>query len=172
MSDPPSGDHLTNLRDGGENEQSEYALPSILPLSHSNPFLKSEKDFDVDAFLLSRATHTSLPELRSELRNYLADLKAELVQLLNDDYESFLSLSTDLRSEGPRLMRMKLPMGVIRADIQVSPATYKHPPNLAGMSRNRKIGFFPYKTLWKPSWLNERPSERKRSGQAIQVIQC
>ena len=119
---PSVEDLSSNLakRNGAGSEQSSHTLPSVLPLSHDNAYLKPDEEFDVDAFLLSRAAHASLPELRSELRGYLADLKAELVQLLNDDYESFISLSTDLRSEGPRLQRMKLPLEGIKAEVQVS----------------------------------------------------
>jgi len=119
---PSVEDLSTNLVDryGGESSQPSHNLPTILPLSHQNSFLKPDEEFDIDAFLLSRAAHASLPELRSELRDYLADLKTELVQLLNDDYESFISLSTDLRSEGPRLQRMKQPLDGVKVEILVS----------------------------------------------------
>lgn len=120
MTTLPSIQDLTNdfeLKDRIEPRE----LPSISPLSHSNTFLKPDSPFDVDAFLLSRSAHSSLPELRAELREYLSELKAELVQLLNNDYESFISLSTDLRSEGPRLQRMKPPLLQIKQEIQVSP---------------------------------------------------
>jgi hypothetical protein len=74
--------------------------------------------FDVEAFLLSRS-HTSLRDLRSELRDYLSTLKEELVKLINDDYEAFISLSTDLRGEGVRLSRLKLPLVDLRSQILV-----------------------------------------------------
>lgn len=63
----------------------------------------------------------SLPELRSELRDYLLALKEELVKLINDDYEAFISLSTDLKGEGSRLERMKQPLESIKAQIIVCP---------------------------------------------------
>ena len=103
-----------------QSDQKDVELPVVSPLSHSNFHLRVDKEFDIDTFLLSRSTHTRLPELRSELREYLSDLKAELIQLLNDDYESFISLSTDLRSEGPRLERMKSPLKTVKEQIQVS----------------------------------------------------
>jgi hypothetical protein len=102
------------------SEQHErHDLPVYIPLSHSNPYLTAET-FDVDGFLLSR-THMSLPELRSELRDYLLALKEELVKLINDDYEAFISLSTDLKGEGSRLERMKQPLESIKAQIIVCP---------------------------------------------------
>lgn len=97
--------------------KAERALPIYVPLSHSNPYL-SAKDFNVEEFLLSRA-YTSLPDLRTELRDYLAALKEELVKLINDDYEAFISLSTDLRGEGARLERLKAPLSDMKSHVLV-----------------------------------------------------
>ncbi|KAL1748768.1 oligomeric golgi complex component, COG2-domain-containing protein [Schizophyllum fasciatum] len=96
-------------------EPINHELPLHLPLSHENPFLTAP-EFDVEEFLLSRV-HTSLPDLRAELREYMATLKEELVRLINDDYEAFISLSTDLQGEGVRLERLKQPLGDIKAQI-------------------------------------------------------
>ncbi|KAI0709565.1 COG complex component [Cerioporus squamosus] len=90
-------------------------LPVYVPLSHSDPYLSAET-FDVEQFLLSRA-YTSLPDLRTELRDYLAALKEELVKLINDDYEAFISLSTDLRGEGARLEGMKRPLAELKGRV-------------------------------------------------------
>lgn len=92
-------------------------LPIYVPLSHDNEFLAAET-FNVEKFLLSRS-YTSLPELRTELREYLSSLKEELVLLINDDYEDFISLSTDLRGEGARMARLKAPLKGLREQIQV-----------------------------------------------------
>ncbi|KIK99406.1 hypothetical protein PAXRUDRAFT_822754 [Paxillus rubicundulus Ve08.2h10] len=102
----------------GEHFPSQPDLPIYVPLSHDNEFLGAET-FDVESFLLSRS-YTSLPELRTELREYLSCLKEELVLLINDDYEDFISLSTDLRGEGVRLARLKAPLNDLRAQIQAS----------------------------------------------------
>ncbi|KAH7888658.1 oligomeric golgi complex component, COG2-domain-containing protein [Phlebopus sp. FC_14] len=93
-------------------------LPIYVPLSHDDKFLTAET-FDVESFLLSRS-HTSLPELRTELREYLSSLKEELVLLINNDYEDFISLSTDLRGEGDRLSKLKAPLNTLREQIQAS----------------------------------------------------
>lgn len=95
-----------------------HDLPLLLPLSHDNPFLTASS-FDVEKFLLSRS-YTSLSDLRSELRDYLSILKEELVKLINDDYEAFISLSTDLKGEGERLEAMKSPLLPIKAQVMVS----------------------------------------------------
>jgi hypothetical protein len=111
------------LKDGGNGTDDDGGdsgvpnLPAYVPLSHDNSYLNAG-DFDVEKFLLSRS-YTSLPDLRAELREYLVSLKEELVKLINDDYEAFISLSTDLRDEGTRLERLKLPLGGIRSQILV-----------------------------------------------------
>lgn len=94
-----------------------HDLPVFVPLSHSNPYLTADT-FDIEQFLLSRS-HTSLQDLRTELRDYLATLKEELVKLINDDYEAFISLSTDLRGEGVRLGKLKAPLSGLRTEIIV-----------------------------------------------------
>ena len=93
-------------------------LPELLPLSHNDRFLRAQ-EFSVEEFLLSRS-YTSLPDLRSELRDYLVELKEELVKLINDDYEAFISLSTDLKGEGRRLERIKYPLDGLQENVQVS----------------------------------------------------
>ncbi|EEB92639.1 hypothetical protein MPER_08821, partial [Moniliophthora perniciosa FA553] len=57
-------------------------------------------------------------DLRVELRDYLSNLKEELVQLINDDYEAFISLSTDLKGEGVRLTNLKSPLAGLKQEIQ------------------------------------------------------
>ncbi|KIJ49540.1 hypothetical protein M422DRAFT_246619 [Sphaerobolus stellatus SS14] len=98
--------------------QSQSDLPIGSSLSHANSYL-SAPEFSVEEFLLSRA-HTSLPDLRTELRDYQSQLKEELVQLINDDYAAFISLSTDLRGEGTRLEKLKQPLGGLKKEIKSS----------------------------------------------------
>ncbi|PCH36075.1 COG complex component [Wolfiporia cocos MD-104 SS10] len=98
-----------------ELDVAERNLPVYVPLAHDNHFL-SAQEFNVEEFLLSRA-YTSLPDLRTELRDYLATLKEELVRLINDDYEAFISLSTDLRGEGERLENLQKPLGDLKSQV-------------------------------------------------------
>jgi len=116
----------------------QHALPSYKPLSHENPYISAET-FDVELFLQSRS-YTSLPDLRTELRDYLATLKEELVQLINDDYEAFISLSTDLRGEGTRLERLKWPLADLKSQtlVRVSQNSVHVPPaNCASRSPSK-----------------------------------
>jgi hypothetical protein len=91
-------------------------VPSLQPLSHDHPLL-SAPTFSADAFLLSRL-HIPLDELRGELRAYLAVLREELVQLINDDYEEFISLGTGLRGENDRLRRLKMPLNGLTDEVE------------------------------------------------------
>jgi len=95
-----------------------HDLPTYIPLSHDNPYLAGGS-FDVEDFLLSRSHTTSLQELRVELRDYLSTLKEELVKLINDDYEAFISLSTDLKGEGIRFQKLRSPLGNLKTEISV-----------------------------------------------------
>jgi conserved oligomeric Golgi complex subunit 2 len=94
-------------------------LPIFTPLSHENPYLTAPT-FNVEEFLISRLQTSTLQDLRTELRDYQSSLKEELVKLINDDYEAFISLSTDLRGEGARLERLKFPLKSIKEQISVS----------------------------------------------------
>ncbi|KZV90605.1 hypothetical protein EXIGLDRAFT_720206 [Exidia glandulosa HHB12029] len=106
-----------------EQDGAFHALPTLEPLSHEHAQLKAPS-FNAEDFLLSRA-YTSLPDLGTELKEYLARLKEELVQLINDDYEAFISLSTDLRGEGARLERLHFPLPALRKEIELSTAELK-----------------------------------------------
>ncbi|KAF8906500.1 oligomeric golgi complex component, COG2-domain-containing protein [Gymnopilus junonius] len=90
-------------------------LPEHEPLSHADKFL-SAKVFSIEEFLLARS-HIPLPDLRAELRQYHAELKEELVKLINDDYEAFISLSTDLHDEGARLGRLRHPLASLKVEV-------------------------------------------------------
>ena len=99
------------------SSERSFDLPSLQPLSHDHPLL-SAPTFDADTFLLSRI-YIPLEELRAELREYLAVLREELVQLINDDYEEFISLGTGLRGEGDRLRELQEPLKVLEGEVEV-----------------------------------------------------
>ncbi|KAF8705949.1 hypothetical protein RHS03_05077, partial [Rhizoctonia solani] len=102
--------------------EDEDGLPYVAPLDASHPLLSAPGDsFDVDEFLLSRS-HTSLPDLRTELNDYLNKLRAELVHLINENYADFISLSTDLRGEGETIETMRAPLSTIITEIETSRA--------------------------------------------------
>ena len=143
-----------------------HDLPLYPPLAHSNPFFIASH-FNVEDFLLSRV-HTSLPDLRAELRDYLGVLKEELVQLINDDYEAFISLSTDLRGEGTRLERLKWPLGDLKSQIIVRFAIIFAMYHLAEITcRNRNNVSLLCKTLFRVSLKKGPTFAMRRFAQCI-----
>ena len=150
------------LRPSSSPNTPTYDLPLLAPLSHSNPHLTAP-EFSIEEFLLSRA-HTSLPDLRSELRDYLGSLKEELVKLINDDYAAFISLSTDLRGEGVRLERLKYPLGMLKSEILVSsslPPSFSKQIDLLDV-RRPGMNYNSSKMLFKKSLRNDQFCEKKR----------
>jgi hypothetical protein len=148
-------------REGERDVDASYPLPVLEPLSHEHPLLRAENpSFDVEEFLISRS-HTSLPDLRAELKDYLALLKDELVQLINDDYEAFISLSTDLRAEGARLERLQTPMSGLRSEIEVCHHLLGRCADLCVRS-NLELGFWMLKRLYKQSSMNEHVYNERR----------
>lgn len=135
-------------------------LPIYVPLSHGNEFLAAET-FNIEDFLLSRS-YTSLPELRTELREYLSSLKEELVLLINDDYEDFISLSTDLRGEGARMGRLKAPLNGIREQIQVC-MHVRHKDNHQHICRFLVKVSRAFKMPFRPNWMRGQNCETKKS---------
>lgn len=141
----------------------EHDLPAYIPLSHDNPYLSAET-FNVEEFLLSRA-YTSLPDLRSELRDYLATLKEELVKLINDDYEAFISLSTDLRGEGARLERLKGPLAGLKGQVLVCTCSVHHGDvfcNTWSQYRSLVGNCRTYRMQYRESCINALNCERRR----------
>jgi conserved oligomeric Golgi complex subunit 2 len=139
-----------------------HALPIPAPLSHSNPHLSlPASTFSTEAFLLSRLP-SSLPDLRAELREYLGELKAELVGLINADYEAFISLSTDLREEGGRLERLGRPLGGLRERVLVSAVYWREKGGADGDYRNRGVIWRWFRLLFRVNWRRGQFWERKR----------
>ncbi|KAM0752493.1 COG complex component [Meredithblackwellia eburnea MCA 4105] len=104
----------TDLGDANQLNPS-IELPSAPALSHE---LFAGQDFDPSEFLLSRK-HTTLDDLRSELRAYLATLRSSLVAVINEEYEAFIGLSTGLRdaSVSASLATIKRPILAIRNEV-------------------------------------------------------
>lgn len=92
-------------------------LPALEPFSHDHPLL-SQDTFNPDDLLQSRS-HVPLEELRGELRSYLTVLREELVQLINEDYEEFISLGVGLRGEVGRLQRLEGPLDELQQEVKV-----------------------------------------------------
>lgn len=134
MTGPSSSNNATGANDfstdNNDNDNDAAAtagvageeLPFNVPLSHElflNNAFDTLGEFDASAFLLTRK-HTSLDDLRSELRTYLATLRAQLVSIINSDYEDFINLGGShlLGSEDQMSLRMRKPLEGISHEIK------------------------------------------------------
>lgn len=79
--------------DDYDDDEDDLPYPSELP---RNDFLAP--DFDAQTYLSTlRNRHQTLEDLRSDLRSRSQLLSSELVELVNGQYEAFLSLGGDLK---------------------------------------------------------------------------
>ncbi|EFJ16858.1 hypothetical protein SELMODRAFT_115746 [Selaginella moellendorffii] len=76
-----------------------------------------DPDFDCDAHISSLRSFVPLEALRGELRSHLAALKNELVELINRDYNDFVSLSTQLVDVDGAVLRMRTPLQELRGKL-------------------------------------------------------
>lgn len=83
-------------------------LPQNPPLNHQNPFLSPEitRDFDVDAFLVSRAPGSTLSNINAEILSYSERIKKELEDVVDQDFLEFVNLGASFKAEAPRIARL------------------------------------------------------------------
>ncbi|RJE19177.1 hypothetical protein PHISCL_08493 [Aspergillus sclerotialis] len=111
---------MNNLR-FGDSDSSDFdddtsGLPFPEPLSRSS-FLNS--DFDPATFLSSlKNRHQSLEDLRQELRDLDQLLTRELLDLVNENYQDFLSLGSALRGGEERVEQVRVGLLAFQRDTQ------------------------------------------------------
>lgn len=97
---------LTNDLKFGDDDSSDDNLPYPKPLTRAS-FLTP--DFDPTTFLSTlRNRHQTLEDLRTELRTRSQDLTKELLDLVNEDYQDFLSLGSSLRGGDEKVEEVRL----------------------------------------------------------------
>ncbi|RMJ27664.1 hypothetical protein PHISP_01449 [Aspergillus sp. HF37] len=112
---------MNNFRLGDSDESSDFdddtsGLPFPEPLSRAS-FLNP--DFDPAAFLSSlRNRHQSLEDLRQELRDLDQLLTRELLDLVNENYQDFLSLGSALRGGDEKVEQVRVGLLAFQRDSQ------------------------------------------------------
>lgn len=97
-------------------DEDPSGLPFPEPLSRTS-FLAP--DFDPAVFLSSlRNRHQSLEDLRQELRSLEQLLNKELLDLVNENYQDFLSLGTALRGGEEKIEGVKVGLLAFQRDVQ------------------------------------------------------
>lgn len=101
--------------DSSQNEQDDN-LPFPKPLARSS-FLAP--DFDPTTFLSSLSNrHQTLGDLQSELRELSQSLNKELLDLVNDNYQDFLSLGTALKGGEEKVQEVRAALLAFERDVQ------------------------------------------------------
>ena len=79
-----------------------FLLHTLLNRTQQPPWLDtsvfSSASFDPDAFIAAIRPHVPLEAARAQLKEHLAALHSQLVELINRDYNDFVNLSTKLVS--------------------------------------------------------------------------
>lgn len=98
------------------SDETESGLPFPKPLARAS-FLAP--DFDPAIFLSSLANrHQTLEDLRVELRDLSQSLNKELLDLVNENYQSFLSLGPALDGGEEKVEEVKVGLLAFHRDVQ------------------------------------------------------
>lgn len=97
----------------------------------------------IDLYLLSLlpASANDPSTLRSDLREHLSSLRNQLTELINEDYEEFISLGRGLRGEKERLDGLLEPLEGIKTEVsKVKVEVEKSVVELEGGLAGREVG--------------------------------
>lgn len=111
--------HMFSFGDGDDDDDEKF-INSVQPLP-SQAVERSAftaESFDPDGFLSSRR-HLGLERMKAELNTHLKSLKAELIELINKDYQDFINLSTNLKGVDKDIAQLKEPLANMEANIRV-----------------------------------------------------
>ncbi|KAL8724743.1 MAG: hypothetical protein Q9166_007782 [cf. Caloplaca sp. 2 TL-2023] len=102
---------------GSDSEESrEDDLPYPKPLARS-AFLTP--DFDPHTYLSTlRNRHQTLEDLRTDLRSRSQQISKELLDLVNENYEDFLSLGSNLRGGDEKVEEIRLGLLGFKRDVE------------------------------------------------------
>lgn len=81
-----------------------------------------DAEFDAEAYVSDLRRFVPLETLSSQLQKYLTVLKSKLVEVINEDYNDFVSLSTKLTNVDGAVMQMQRPLLTIKDKIVAAQA--------------------------------------------------
>ncbi|CEI93171.1 hypothetical protein RMCBS344292_07411 [Rhizopus microsporus] len=109
---------IFSFSDDDDNEQQQQQI-TIKPLPN-HAVERSElvaDDFDPDMFLSSKR-HLGLERMKVELNAHLKQLKSELVELINRDYQDFVNLSINLSGVDRDIEELAQPLNTIEHQVK------------------------------------------------------
>lgn len=112
--------NIFSFGDDDEADDDDRFISSVQPLP-KNAVERSAftaPDFDPDTFLSSRR-HLGLERMKAELNTHLKQLKTELVELINRDYQDFINLSTNLKGVDKDIEELKTPLADMEIQVKV-----------------------------------------------------
>lgn len=112
--------NIFSFGDDDDEDDDDRFISSVQPLP-SNAVERSAftaTDFDPDTFLSSRR-HLGLERMKAELNTHLKQLKTELVELINRDYQDFINLSTNLKGVDKDIEELKAPLADMEIQVKV-----------------------------------------------------
>jgi len=74
--------------------------------------------FNVDQFVSKCKDLVSMATLREDLENYYKNIQLSLIELINQDYADFVSLSTNLIGTEKSIDELNLPLGQLKEEIR------------------------------------------------------
>ncbi|KAL9577924.1 MAG: hypothetical protein Q9212_006054 [Teloschistes hypoglaucus] len=102
--------------DSDSSDSGEDSLPYPKPLSRG-AFLTP--DFDPATYLSTlRNRHQTLEDLRAELRDRSQHISKELLDLVNEDYQDFLSLGSSLQGGDEKVEEVRLGLLGFKRDVE------------------------------------------------------
>lgn len=112
--------NIFSFGDDDDEDDDDKFINSVQPLP-SNAVERSAftaPDFEPDIFLSSRR-HLGLERMKAELNTHLKQLKTELVELINRDYQDFINLSTNLKGVDKDIEELKTPLADMEIQVKV-----------------------------------------------------
>ncbi|KAI9016767.1 hypothetical protein DFJ74DRAFT_242318 [Hyaloraphidium curvatum] len=98
-----------------ENASGLAQLPGFVPDSLDRADFQTGS-FTPESFLAERRVF-ALEKLKTDLKNHLAVMKNELVELINQDYSDFINLSTNLVGVDKMIADLNKPLDKMKADV-------------------------------------------------------
>ncbi|CAO3658498.1 unnamed protein product [Rhizopus microsporus] len=112
---------IFSFSDDDDNEQQQQITVKPLPNHAVEQFELVADDFDPDMFLSSKR-HLGLERMKVELNANLKQLKSELVELINRDYQDFVNFSINLSGVDRDIEELAQPLNTIDINIVIKEA--------------------------------------------------
>ena len=118
-----SVEKISNSRSGqlemavGESDQKQSSTEVLPKASKSFCFTAedfADDSFSIDSFLKTSRSKVTLEQLKDDLNSYLKLLKISMVELINEDYNDFINLTTNLMGFDKSINNLSQPLVKLR----------------------------------------------------------